>query len=130
MDDLTTFLRACLDDDERVARKCAPGPWVILGEPRESYVVSAAGVAVALGWLRDAAHIARWDPARVLAEIDAKRRIIDAYMDAVHMHQAMSETDDDGKWDWLFKEESLEGVVKLLALPYADLESYREEWRP
>lgn len=92
MDDLTTFLRACLDDDTR--------------------------------------HIARWDPARVLAEIDAKRRIIVAYMDAVHMYRVMSETDDDGKWDWLFKEEALEGVVKLLALPYADREGYREEWRP
>lgn len=39
----------------------------------------------------------------MLAEVDAKRRILDLYVDAGRMHRLMDETDDDGKWDWLFK---------------------------
>jgi hypothetical protein len=48
------------------------------------------------------------EPARVLAECDAKRRII-----------ALGEKDSD--WS---------DVLALLALPYADAPGWREEWRP
>jgi len=69
-----------------------------------------------------AQHIARHDPARVLAECEAKRWIV-AWCDPLY--------DDDGKpfggggcteawWDSL----------QALALPYADHPDYREEWRP
>jgi hypothetical protein len=49
-------------------------------------------------------HIARWDPARVLAECEARRRIVT-------------------ECGW-------ETVMRHLALPYADHPDYRDEWRP
>ncbi len=63
----------------------------------------------------DAMHIARWDPARVLAEVEAKRRIL---ADLIAL---------DG--------DPVNGLVatrmiRQLAEPYAVHPDYREEWRP
>jgi hypothetical protein len=55
-----------------------------------------------------AEHIARWDPARVLAECEAKRRIVAFYAGPVGSHY----------------------VLHFLALAYADHPDYREEWKP
>ncbi len=61
-------------------------------------------------------QFARWDPARVLAECDAKRRIVERWQlgegDPEDHHPVPDE------------------VLRLLALPYADHESYQPEWRP
>src|SRR5688572_20799212 len=74
---LTEFLLARLTEDEAAARAAAgehgvyPGTWwgqEAGGEP--------SGVSS-----EDGAHIARHDPARVLAECEAKRRIVDALED-------------------------------------------------
>ncbi len=67
---------------------------------------------------RDRQHIACHDPARVLAEIDAKRRIIDA-LDVTEDRQIPAEA-------WLVGNE----IKKAIALPYAGHPDYREEWRP
>lgn len=81
----------------------------------------------------DAGHIARWDPARVLAEVAAKRRILDEHqpIDGVSWHgcttcdaQGWGSCGCAGSGDWPCD------TVKLLALPYADHPDYREEWRP
>ncbi|WKD36519.1 DUF6221 family protein [Streptomyces xanthophaeus] len=68
-----------------------------------------------------AEHIVRWNPARVLAEVDAKRRIVDTCEEAL--------ADDNGMYftGWAH---GLGRAVCLLALPYADHPDYREEWRP
>lgn len=60
-------------------------------------------------------HIARHDPARVLAECEAKRRIVER---CSAVDYAMPST-------YL-----AHGILGLLALPYADHPDYREEWRP
>lgn len=70
----------------------------------------------------DAAHIARHDPARVLAECDAKRRIV---ADHASTHECPKDGDSCGWWDG----EPCD-VIRLLALPYADHPDYRDEWRP
>lgn len=76
-------------------------------------------------------HIARHDPARVLAECEAKRRIVE-------------EHSDGGKdWDgqrfvhWCRRCAGRRGhepwpcpTLRALALPYADHPDYRQEWRP
>jgi hypothetical protein len=54
-------------------------------------------------------------PARVLAECEAKRRIVDLFPKAAQ--------DGDG-WN-----EAGIQVLEALALPYADHPDYREEWR-
>nr|WP_237281383.1 DUF6221 family protein [Streptomyces caniscabiei] len=73
-------------------------------------------------------HIVRHDPARVLREIDAKRRII-AEHTVTEPYAFEGETGtitycpiclSDGKCP----------TLRLLALPFADREGYREEWAP
>lgn len=132
MVDLIAFLRARLDERERAAHAATPGPWSSgvdnVGDP---YIDGANGHLIAdLPFCHgqddrrelDAVHIASHDPAYVLADVAAKRRIV-----------ALCQVDfnDDGQpiclggygeayWD----------VVRLLALPYADHPDYRQEWRP
>lgn len=61
------------------------------------------------------------DPdARVLAECDAKRRIVTRIEEYDRTHIS-----DDFSGELL-----AEDVLCLLALPYADHPDYREEWRP
>lgn len=70
------------------------------------------------------AHIAEWDPQRVLAEVEAKRRIVDLH----EGEHACSTYDRDGNIDnctWVIGYCS---TLRLLALPYADRAGYRKEW--
>jgi len=88
-DDLTEFLLARIAEDEAVARAATRGPWLYDGggiyAPEERTATRAlfredvvydddCGIGVAA---HNAAHIARHDPARVLAECKAKRRIME-----------------------------------------------------
>ncbi|MFG2722699.1 DUF6221 family protein [Streptomyces sp. NPDC048416] len=70
-----------------------------------------------------AEHIGRHDPARVLAEIEAKRQLLDRY-------EAM----ESGVLVMIGVESILSEYRRVLlpslALPYADHPDYREEWRP
>ena len=67
----------------------------------------------------DGAHIARHDPARVLREVEAKRRIVDV---AGRRLDRYIGTGAQVAFEWL--------TLRLLALPYDDRDGYREEWRP
>lgn len=134
MDDLVTWLRAQLDNDERMARAAD----VKQGDPdwRVSPVVITRGEHFTVRSVRDARpiarvqrldgdegepaaildgaavaeHIANWDPARVLAEVAAKRRVI----------EWLHPVDRTGMASIL---------LRTLALPYADCPGYRDEWR-
>lgn len=100
MDELIPFLRARLDEDERAANA-----WLPLGNPTAAQ--------------RD--HIARHDPARVLADVAAKREILrlaEIYADEQFPNH------DGGYAD------GMADAVALLAASYADHPDYREEWRP
>lgn len=97
MDDLIAFLRARLDEDEATARAATPGPWQWRhehGEPWHpepegwldysgEYITGPDDAATMFGPgmtpHADATHIALHDPPRVLAEVAAKRQIVDAY---------------------------------------------------
>lgn len=83
---LIEFLRARLDEDEQVARAGAGNALWHRWEVRESSkrlpaVYVEGRIYVVADEMSDgtAAHIAHWDPARVLAEIAAKRLILDEY---------------------------------------------------
>jgi len=71
-----------------------------------------------------AAHVLRHDPARVLAECEAKRRIVERYRrherDVTPHGVAL---DDSARF-------ALEDTVRDLAQTYADHPAYRQEWRP
>jgi hypothetical protein len=107
--DLVTWLRSQLDEDERGAREADAGFWYMDGH----------SPAVA-------EHIARWFPTRVLAEVEAKRRILDRYDDCrVRL--------EDPDYSVVEAAEQLreyeDFVLPALALPYADRPGYREgEW--
>lgn len=62
-------------------------------------------------------HIARWDPARVLAECEAKRRIIGTFTTSAAQHQCDPS-------ELFFADE----VLRALALPYADYPDFDVSW--
>jgi uncharacterized protein DUF6221 len=136
--DLVRWLGAQLDEDERIAREApmeigqtddgdggladVPARWVpshhlVMREPladdEETRIVTDCA---AFGGRSAAVHIAGWDPARVLREIDAKRRMIGECERAV---------DQDSRGMLSMAEDFL----RLLAVPFADRPGFREEWR-
>jgi hypothetical protein len=132
MDDLVTWLRAQWDDDERVARAAQPGPWTMRENSTPWTDIDAADGTVTSSYegdviaVSDAEHIVRWDPARVLAEVDAKRRILDCFVEDM----AMKTSSPEGR-DWVegYAAEAAHRVC-LLALPMAGRDGYDESWRP
>lgn len=123
MSGLVEFLWARLDEDEALAREAPPGPWQIGNavDPTQPCNVntfpSARLVADGLNWLA-AEHIARHNPARVLAEITVKRELIRTWA-------ALSDAEIDG-----FALGAASKALQLHAAVYADHPDYREEWRP
>lgn len=136
VEDLVQWLRAQLDEDETTARRATVrqaggGVWAYDG----SDVQAESGLGVARRIVPvHGEHIARHDPARVLREIDAKRQL----MERIFRYEAKI----DGEWGCCHDAEEIEAgqceetppdeieALRLLALPYADREGYREEWRP
>lgn len=66
-----------------------------------------------------------WSPARVLAEVDAKRRILDGFEPALAQEEL-----DPADMENQAVLGTLERVAALLALPYAEHPDYRPEWAP
>ena len=136
MSGLTSFLLARIAEDEAVAREAGPdgGEWSsrysddptchMFGD--YGWLVSGPGVEVEdSDWGKALAdHIARHDPARVLAECEAKRRIVEelAIPYIAERRRLMN-----GQPSWGDEHPEL---LLWLALPYADHPDYREEWRP
>lgn len=68
-------------------------------------------------------HIAVQDPARVLAEVGAKRQLLDKYAEVAD--------NDVNEVEYAHGYANALGeAVRLLALPYADHPDFRAEWRP
>lgn len=151
MEDLVTWLRACLDDDERVARevseKAPYDEWDAAGAQGEDDAALSNWevIRIARPYNRPdarsvAEHIARWDPARVLADIEAKRRILDAFetwqredLEAREDYQAwaLGEPHRDGPYRRTVSEAAGEGLklaIRALAQPFAGRPGWREEW--
>lgn len=159
-DDLVAFLKARLDVDEQAARATgALYPWVatddgevfevpgnlqdphrcpehVVGIPNmcsDLLVASGEDITDQLDTER-AQHIVRHDPVRVLAEVQAKRRIIDLHQPrgvqggppyhwtCTFCDRAPAAWDNYTEWPCL--------TLRLLALPYASCEGYRGAWAP
>ena len=72
------------------------------------------------------------DPARVLAECEAKRRLVEHVVkfrrDVANASIWRGDEWADGRVaGW---EDGVAGILEVLALPYADHPDYRPEWRP
>lgn len=144
MDDLVRWLGEQLDEDERIAWAATRGPWCALhpdGAHGWTVGIVPHDPAVGIAHLpsraeaaADAEHIVEHDPARVLREIDAKRRMVDEVL--------AYEAKIDGEWGCCHGADEIAAgqcpeiqptsitALRLLALPYADRPSYREEWAP
>ncbi|MDX2550101.1 DUF6221 family protein [Streptomyces stelliscabiei] len=148
MSGLVEFLRARLDEDEataeaarrQVAERACPPPQVDEWAARAGHwgvvpwLYSGRAEADLAQWGRVEIatlamdYIARHDPARVLAEVEAKRRILD---DVVPTMQS-DELRIAGEWGVGSDpvREASDDLLSLLALPYVDHPDYREEWKP
>lgn len=121
MEDLVRWLSACLDEDQRIVQEANTSPEMVTGIPR-SY--AQAPVAV---------HIATFaDPARVLREIDSKRRQVEWCVEVIgprdlSRYEEIGSLKDDP--DALAVTLAVE-TLRLLAAVYADREGYKDSWRP
>jgi len=123
---LTEFLLARGAEDEAVARAAEGGalweqsrdPAVITGLTPFDGGVRASAQSVAI-----AAHIARHDPARVLAECEAKRELV----------TNLARVCEDGRC-WQCGSANVldlrDAVLLTLASVYSTHPDYRAEWRP
>lgn len=152
MDDLITFLRVQLDDDERVASTIRHGGYLppiwhakvhtdgsadLYAEERINHPPDAESEFDPEPFAHVRAdrvqheHIVRWDPAHVLAEIDAKRRILDEIVhEATGLDMSVDLDRRVGTRDTDAEPYLGDQLLRLLALPYAGRDGYREEWRP
>lgn len=127
-DDLVVWLRAQLAYAERVARDAGGCSWDL--PAKAGY---PAGHDTRLE--AEEEHTARHDPARVLAEVDAKRRILDLHEGDHECSTIRRGVDCEGEaYEEIDNYTYVVGgdcsTVRLLALPFADRPGYREEWRP
>jgi hypothetical protein len=117
---LAEFLLARIAEDEEVARSATRDSsygW------SDNAFTQAVELAENEGAVEEAtAHIARHNPARVLAECEAKRRIVTRWEFAV----GQASNADEG---WEMIAGALEDCVCDLALPYVDHPDFREEWQ-
>lgn len=165
MDELIAFLRARLAEDEQAARAATAGPWEWrhehgeLWQPKPDGWLDYSGEYIAGPGDRatlfgpgmtphaDAVHVARHDPARVLADIEAKKQTISTLLSAKHAVcedswytcPAATEERDGGECGQddmrgepceCGRDDRLITHLCLLALPYADHPEYDEAWRP
>lgn len=130
MDELVRWLGEQLDEDERITRavedRSAPwdGQWVADGNDAARTFNGHVLFYGHSGPLKPGlvAHVVEHDPARVLREIDAKRRIV-----AEHDTEGWKTGDRVRDCQWTGRPCQ---TLRLLALPYADRPGYHEEWRP
>jgi hypothetical protein len=133
--DLAVWLRAQLDADEQTARAATPGPW----EPEWDEVVAPDlydhlgdtrfVVAETCGpdTLAEARHIARHDPAFTLADITAKRAIIDRHRAVESNYADYPVCAECSHLD--HEEEPFPcATLCLLAQPYAGRPGWHNEW--
>lgn len=131
MTDLLTFGRAQLDKDERMAR-ATTGPWKYHHEtggvvlPTARHVPDLAEIVSTPREPSDARHMVRWDSARVLREVEAKRQLLNAHYD----YQGVCPRCFDSSNKSLQREKWPCEAVRLCVLPYADHPDYDKGWRP
>ena len=122
---LTDFLIARITEDEAGAKAAVLGHWDAIEGPSGDWWVEHAHLAdIALDLHgENARHIARHDPARVLAECEAKRRILESSSAKAtaldRITPGVGAVLANAAWD-----------LRNIAAVYADHPDYREEWKP
>ena len=139
VDSLVAFLRQQLDKDEQVAREAADndsGRWFVGDKwnvyraedctPHEDHETNEL---VVYGNIEvQSAHIARWDPSRVLAEVAAKREILRRFESAAEWADTCRAEGRPEAEAHARHAGSLLEVIGILAQPYAGRPGWRDEW--
>jgi len=120
MTDLVAFLRARLDEDDRAGRI---SPRDDAGDP--DVVAAWSGKSASNLYVQFYAHN---NPARVLLEVEAKRRIVDEQV-KVWPYEPKDYLSNPENVDAEITADHAEVVLRLLALPYSDHPNYDERWR-
>ena len=126
--DIAEWLAGVLDEDERVAIELGGRRWYA----DRGFVAADIGI-VATGPQEDltaaeADHIARHSPASVLADIAAKRQIINMYRDSTS--EPVNPPDIEDRERMEAEAGILEEVITSTAAAYSHRPGYRTEWRP
>ena len=123
---LDQFLLDRIAEDKRMATEAARA------SGREDWTVGDLPVSDP-SHEKAAAHVTRHDPARVLAECAAKRRLVLTCRET-RPDMSILGARPRGMADFPLSpsdQHQLAAVVlAVLALPYADHQEYRQEWRP
>lgn len=144
--DIREFLAARLADDERIALAAAgkytsaqvwtriepdrnPG---LIGDGKGDVVTYGFGPGGPCG--DQAEHIQRHDPAHVLRDVAAKRRILEMWEDPADVEHlpdgAVDGRDPDERDEQIATATVIDGIVRDLATVYAEHADYRQEWTP
>lgn len=131
--DLVEFLRARLDEDEQVARDAARDAaesdnarfWL------ERWDVHPSGDEWATYTIRGIGeHIARHAPRRVLAEVAAKRQIVERYEEHARLDRETFEAEGQHARSLSSLRAAYWDACRSLAAVWSDHPDYREEWKP
>jgi Family of unknown function (DUF6221) len=129
VNDLTTWLLEQIARVKQMARDCGGAPWV--AEVGTCVHVDAAAICEEkwklghLGYVgsierdTDREHVVEWDPARVLADCEAKEEILHA-LDEIEENSLTHEAGWAGS----------RNIRRLLALSYSHCPGYLQEWAP
>lgn len=153
MSGLVEFLRARLDEDYEAVRRVIgvnvmeaykdgiPVPRWVPSPNREAGIWDTNGQPrVKFAWPRERDHILRHDPARILAEVEAKRRVLARHCAApvppgnewAKEYPYCAAHFYEGPGNTVIYPVELKNCPELrdLAASYADHPDYREEWKP
>lgn len=156
MSNLVDFLLARIAEDEAHAREAmgaTDGEWSSWNRSWDAGArdLAAGGERIAALPTTIDEHVCRHDPARVLAECEVKRRIVEwheSWPVLVEQEPTIDRVGNDlttvalrasQQIAWLTHREyrarfgdepPTAPILRLLALPYADHPDYREEWKP
>ena len=127
MSDVVEFLRARLDEDERIARAAIADDGGQDGGFEDAMWLDDRSHPLTARIAKDAANLIRATavPRRVLAEVDAKRRRIEDYLKVCELADPVKHPDQA----YVLAKGALERTLTLNALPYADHPDYDEAWR-
>jgi hypothetical protein len=139
--DLAEFLLARIDDDELNARNAAEGgsgEWVSVFDGGPVQLTDQRTDEIICQVQRDecAWHMGWWNPARVLTDCEAKRRIVQLAQKAAFDHDLVLQRPPTnpvdragllGKGDG--KARALLWALRLMAMPYVHHPDYRDEWQ-
>lgn len=118
---LTEFLLARIAEDEALALRITPGRQAKNGRWNRGSIQDQAVRTIDP---LHADHMGRHDPARVLAECDAKRYIVDIHSGWHTCPDEDAVEDDDAT------EPAPCLTLRILAAVYAGHPDYRQDWRP